>query len=287
MVGLNHEFARELLWREYPTDQRGTLLPPVLGRHRPLRPGATDADALREKLCDIPPIHRWPRASDARRPRPPRAGLATRRRRRSCSSIRGELLKKYPNAVVYAHKAEWQRPDGDIDPSKERDAGRARRRELARPAAREGQDAAVRGQGRPRHLLLRLRPRPPTRRAAAPASRHRPARLVLRDQGAARRAAVRLRHRRATGETDGDGQRPRLDRRRHRAGQPTSTPTRCPRSPYAAELGADDLEKQPQHDDDSKVVGAPVSAARWAYLLYQAPVMVAVHAAELLKTATE
>ena len=24
MVGLNHEFARELLWREYPTDQRGS-----------------------------------------------------------------------------------------------------------------------------------------------------------------------------------------------------------------------------------------------------------------------
>ena len=25
MVGLNHEFARELLWREYPTDQRGSV----------------------------------------------------------------------------------------------------------------------------------------------------------------------------------------------------------------------------------------------------------------------
>ena len=36
-----------------------------------------------------------------------------------------------------------------------------------------------------------------------------------------------------------------------------------------------------------EVVGAPISAARWAYLLYQAPVMVAVHAAELLKTATD
>ena len=24
MVGLNHEFARELLWREFPTDQRGS-----------------------------------------------------------------------------------------------------------------------------------------------------------------------------------------------------------------------------------------------------------------------
>ena len=32
MVGLNHEFARELLWREYPTDQRGQLFPSVLGR---------------------------------------------------------------------------------------------------------------------------------------------------------------------------------------------------------------------------------------------------------------
>ena len=51
--------------------------------------------------------------------------------------------------------------------------------------------------------------------------------------------------------------------------------------------GRDDLEKQPQYDDDKRVVGAPVSAARWGYVLYQAPVMVAVHAAELLKTATD
>jgi hypothetical protein len=51
--------------------------------------------------------------------------------------------------------------------------------------------------------------------------------------------------------------------------------------------GPDDEERQAQHDDDVKVVPAPVSAARWAYLLYQAPVMVAVHAAELLKTATD
>ena len=44
MVGLNHEMARELLWREYPTDQRGTLLPAVLGRgvcrRRPARHSA-------------------------------------------------------------------------------------------------------------------------------------------------------------------------------------------------------------------------------------------------------
>ncbi len=32
MVGLNSEMGRELLWRGYPTDQRGTLVPAVLGR---------------------------------------------------------------------------------------------------------------------------------------------------------------------------------------------------------------------------------------------------------------
>jgi hypothetical protein len=60
-----------------------------------------------------------------------------------------------------------------------------------------------------------------------------------------------------------------------------------PISLTAPSAGRDDLEKQPQYDDDKRVVGAPTSAARWAYLLYQAPVMVAVHSAELLKTATD
>ena len=31
------------------------------------------------------------------------------------------------------------------------------------------------------------------------------------------------------------------------------------------------------------VLPAPVSAARWAYILYQAPVMVAIHGADLMK----
>ena len=35
--------------------------------------------------------------------------------------IRGELLKRYPNAVIYAHKAKWQlNADGTIDNSQER-----------------------------------------------------------------------------------------------------------------------------------------------------------------------
>ena len=64
MVGLNHEFARELLWREYPDRPARQLLPPVLGRRRYLSTNACDAEALREKLLDIPPLHRWSRVSD-------------------------------------------------------------------------------------------------------------------------------------------------------------------------------------------------------------------------------
>ncbi len=46
---------------------------------------------------------------------------------------------------------------------------------------------------------------------------------------------------------------------------------------------APDLEgKQPQHDEDELVDGAAASSARWAYLLFRAPVMVAVHADEML-----
>ena len=37
-----------------------------------------------------------------------------------------------------------------------------------------------------------------------------------------------------------------------------------------------------QHNDDVIVNGAAPSSARWAYLLFRAPVMVAVHADELL-----
>ena len=43
MVGLNHELASELLWREFPSDTRASVLPPVLGHAR--HPGADAAAA--------------------------------------------------------------------------------------------------------------------------------------------------------------------------------------------------------------------------------------------------
>jgi hypothetical protein len=40
--------------------------------------------------------------------------------------------------------------------------------------------------------------------------------------------------------------------------------------------------KGPQHDEDEKANAAAASSARWAYILFRQPVMVAVHADEML-----
>ncbi len=119
LVGLNHEMARELLWREYPTDQRGTpfrqFWDPVTALPRPRETAA----ARRERGYDIPPIHEW--SLDARL-----GGNDNRVDARPQGDdlvlvIRGELLKKYPTAAIYAHKAEWPPgADGRPDPTRPR-----------------------------------------------------------------------------------------------------------------------------------------------------------------------
>ena len=66
-----------------------------------------DDEALKEKLRDIPPLHLWSQNSAL--------GEHDNREQGGESEdelvlvIRGELLKRYPNAVIYAHRACWQR----------------------------------------------------------------------------------------------------------------------------------------------------------------------------------
>jgi hypothetical protein len=119
MVGLNHEFARELLWREYPTDQRGSYFRQFWDVSSYMNDDPTlDAEELREKLRDIPELHRWSRTS--------KLGDHDHREEGGESEeevvlvIRGELLKKYPTAVIYAQRAAWQTTNGQIDNKKER-----------------------------------------------------------------------------------------------------------------------------------------------------------------------
>ena len=120
MVGLNHEFARELLWREYPTDQRGSYFRQFWDVARRPRQRRPMPDALREQLRDIPPLHTL-----AAEPRTSATTTTARRQGGTASElvlvIRGELLKRYPTAVIYAHRASWHaKPTASIDPSTER-----------------------------------------------------------------------------------------------------------------------------------------------------------------------
>jgi hypothetical protein len=59
MVGVNHEMVRELQWREFPTDLRGTPFRQFWDPSGYIDRQGLDREALREKLRDIPPLHRW------------------------------------------------------------------------------------------------------------------------------------------------------------------------------------------------------------------------------------
>lgn len=162
MVGINHEMSRELLWREYPTDQRGTYFRQfwdtssflsktdssvdelkarykrILDKRRVSNlyyyylllessTGTIDSELLneaeavitREELKDIVPINYWSKTNtskvDDSDPDSQKINeLGTHNQRAELSGktqlvlvIRGELLKKYPTAVIYAQRADW------------------------------------------------------------------------------------------------------------------------------------------------------------------------------------
>jgi hypothetical protein len=103
LVGLNHEMGRELLWREYPTDQRGSYFRQFWDVAGVVQPNQSVTLAeLSEQLKDITPIHTW-KAADL-------LGAHNNREAQNDESqivliVRGDLLKSYPNSVVFAQKA--------------------------------------------------------------------------------------------------------------------------------------------------------------------------------------
>jgi hypothetical protein len=104
LAGLNHEFARELLWREYPTDQRGSYFRQFWDVSTYVDREHRDAKALAEYLKDIAPLHQWPLSSAL--------GSHNQREAQGDQSrvvliIRGNLLKRYPNTFIYGQKAIW------------------------------------------------------------------------------------------------------------------------------------------------------------------------------------
>jgi hypothetical protein len=100
MAGLSHEFSRELVWNEYPTDQRGTYFRQFWDPAGHVPADGTSSD--RESLRDIREIHLWSSSAlGANSPRRLPSG-STREEERLVLLIRGDLLRRYPTATVYA-----------------------------------------------------------------------------------------------------------------------------------------------------------------------------------------
>ncbi|MCA1577966.1 MAG: hypothetical protein LC794_11475 [Acidobacteria bacterium] len=98
LAGLNDAMASELLWREYPTDLRGTYF----------RVFWDTKDALGgQDRMDIKPMDQWTNQLGNQLVIPPETLVLV---------VRGELLIKYPDTVIYAQEADWT----DNDPLKAR-----------------------------------------------------------------------------------------------------------------------------------------------------------------------
>jgi hypothetical protein len=118
MVGLNHEMARQLLWAGYPTDCMGSYFRQFwdVSNYVPQPGDPTNPAQLAEMLKDIPPINTWPLAGP----------LGTHQNRGGMTPgnvallIRGELLRRYPDTIIYAAKAKLSGNQRVIDPSDER-----------------------------------------------------------------------------------------------------------------------------------------------------------------------
>jgi hypothetical protein len=279
MVGLNHEFARKLLWREYPTDQRGSYFRQFWDVRGYFNSENLDPAALKEKLYDIPELHRWALTSNLGE----HNNRATETGEQAVLVIRGELLKKYPTAVIYAHHAKWAREaDGvTID--------------LSQPRSLDDIDAA--DEEHPPPTLVRT----PLYEAKVdpdiyffgfdltiPEAKGGPGTsptdepgwfFVIKERPGEPRFGLELTRGPALeifGELTWDDALP--------GATPGSfLPATALAAPALTPPPAGDPEgKKPQYDDDEQVDTAALSAARWAYLLYRAPVMVAVHADEML-----
>ncbi|MET9735777.1 hypothetical protein ABZZ79_35680 [Streptomyces sp. NPDC006458] len=111
MAGLSHEMARELLYHEFPTDQRGTYFRQFWDVRGTVGPGGGAADPA--TLRDIDEIHRWGPATalgahTGRSPAPREGHVVL--------LVKGEILRRFPNTLVYAVRTvldQGQRALGD------------------------------------------------------------------------------------------------------------------------------------------------------------------------------
>lgn len=270
MVGLNHEFARELLWREYPTDQRGSYFRQFWDVRKKIAEAA-DREKAREALKDIKELHHWPPDADLGDNDNREAGPVAEEE--LVLVIRGELFKKYPNTVVTAQPARWKMKNGKPDKTQERELDDVKPQISPLYEARVEPDlwffgfdltaAAARGDDKADDepgWFFRIEEVPGDARFGFD---------ISRPQG----SAINVWNDLAWNDVNpslADGQYIKVaDIPEHQLTPPAGT----------------DAEKQQQYAFDKDVLLKPranVSSAELAYIALQTPVVMAVHASELL-----
>jgi hypothetical protein len=117
MVGLNYEAGKEFLWRELPGDARGSYFRQFWDVKGIVQntDGATDEELV-ERYRDITPIDTWYSTSRLGTHKVSSSG----NKKQLVLVIRGELLKKYPDTIIYVQKAHIYRDaEGRVDASHE------------------------------------------------------------------------------------------------------------------------------------------------------------------------
>ncbi|MBE7173192.1 MAG: hypothetical protein INR73_21640 [Williamsia sp.] len=97
LAGMNHEMASELLWRAFPTDQRGSYFRQFWSVKDSIIPMSPEPEADKELQADIRQIETWKGKLGENSPKVKPANLVV--------VIRGTLLKKFPNAMIYMQQA--------------------------------------------------------------------------------------------------------------------------------------------------------------------------------------
>ena len=278
MVGLNHEFARKLLWREFPTDQRGSYFRQFWDVNSYIDSEGLSENALKEKLYDIPELHRWPLTSALgdhnNRAAPGQTGA------QAVLVIRGELLKKYPNTMIYAQRAVWPMKNGQIDLTVPRSLIELTPAEELQPPRDKIRSPLYEAKADPDIYFLGFDLTIPE---AQGGSGQHPGDdpgwfFVLRQRPGEPRFGL---------ETARDGVLDVFDELTWDDALPGAAPGQFLAASALASVGLvapnpPEADRQEQHDDDEQVDPAAESAARWAYLLYRAPILVAVHADQML-----
>ncbi|MDR2861389.1 MAG: hypothetical protein LBV07_02415, partial [Syntrophobacterales bacterium] len=91
LCGMNTEMGRELLWREYPTDQRGSYF-------RKFWDSETDvSDISSENFFDVQPLHTW-KGNLGDNHTQSKTGLLI-------FAFKGKLMRQYPSTQIFLHKA--------------------------------------------------------------------------------------------------------------------------------------------------------------------------------------